>query len=358
MYKYEHGGAVRFEHPSVLDFSANINPLGLPHGVCQAITNAVHDCTVYPDSFSLLLRQSIAEYESISSEHILCSNGASDLIFRLCATLKPKKALILAPTFSDYERALVAVQCEVSRHFLYEENGFQLNDDILSSIKSEQFDLVYICNPNNPTGCITTRETMHKLIDLCHTNHCFVAIDECFMDFVMGSEQFTVRPLISKYKNIMVIKAFTKIFALAGVRLGYGLCSDTQLLNKLYAHSPDWSVSTLAQAAGIAALHNPKGYLKETIRFVESEKNKLKSALEQLGITVFQSKANYIFFKSPYLFNIGNELLDKHKIYIRPCGNYHGLNEQFYRIGILGTEHNNSLIDALKKITYYGGNNG
>lgn len=358
MYKYEHGGAIRFQQPTILDFSANINPLGFPDGVADAITNAIHDCAVYPDSFSFLLRQSIAGYEGISSKHMLCSNGASDLIFRLSYTLKPQNALILAPTFLDYERALASVGCKVFRHLLYEENGFALKEDILSLIEEKRFDLVYICNPNNPTGCVTKRETMRRIIDLCRQNNCFVAIDECFMDFVIGNELLTVKPLIAEYENMMVIKAFTKTFALAGVRLGYGMCSDTALLDKLYAHSPDWNVSALAQAAGIAALQHPHSYLKETMRFLDVEKDKLRLSLEQLGFIIFSSEANYIFFKSPHAMKLENELYDKHKIVIRSCENYNGLNQQFYRIGIRGKKHNDCLIDALEKITGDGRYNG
>lgn len=354
MYKYEHGGAIRFQHPGVLDFSANINPLGLREGVAQAIAGAAQDCTVYPDSFSFVLREKISKYENVAQEHILCSNGASDLIFRLAYTLRPQKALILAPTFSDYERALTAAGCKVYRHLLYEENGFELKDDILPLIQAERFNLIYICNPNNPTGCVIPKVMLRKIIDFCKRTNCFVAVDECFMDFVIENGQHTVKSLILEYKNLILIKAFTKIFALAGVRLGYGMCSDTGLIDRMYAHSPDWSVSTLAQAAGVAALQYPDSYLKETKLYIEAEKKKLWLSLERFGFMVFGSKANYIFFKSPYLFRIENELLEKHKIYVRSCGNYHGLNEKFYRIGILRTEHNDCLINALQNITVLG----
>lgn len=351
MYKYEHGGSIRFKRPEVIDFSANINPLGLPLGVSKAIVNSIENCTVYPDSFSTSLRQSISNFEGISHEYIICANGASDLIFRLAFTLRPKKALVLAPTFSDYERSLIAAHCKIYYHYLYEETNFELNEDILPLIAEEEFDLIYICNPNNPTGCVVSKDLIRKIVDLCNKSNSFVAIDECFMDFVNESENYTIKPLIHQYKNIIIIKAFTKIFALAGVRLGYGLCSDTAFIDRLYAHSPDWSVSALAQVAGISALQNPKHYLQNTINFVESEKRKLVASLEYLGFIVFGSKANYIFFKSPYTFNIEDEILDNHGIYIRSCGNYQGLNNRFYRIGILSKEHNERLIHALQNLT-------
>ncbi len=355
MYKYSHGGAIRFTNPDVIDFSANINPLGLQKEVANAIISAIDNCTVYPDPFSFALREKIAEYQKTSVDNIICTNGASDLIFRLAFAIKPKKALVLSPTFSDYEKALTAVDCHIYHHFLLSENNFMLDDSILDVIKNEDFNLIYICNPNNPTGCITNKELLIKIIDLCNQKNCYVAVDECFLDFLDNEKQLSVKNLVNIKDNLIIIKAFTKIFALAGVRLGYGICANKKLMEKLYSVSPDWSVSNIAQSAGISALENSKEYIKDTIQYIQSEKQRLVSCLMDTGFTVYGSQSNYIFFKSNGFENLQQILLEKYNIFIRSCSNYYGLDNSYYRIGISTKENNQKLIKALQNINNYGG---
>lgn len=351
MYKYEHGGIARYTKKNILDFSANINPLGLQDGVREAIAAAIGDCTFYPDSFSTELRNKIAAHEAVSSDKIICGNGASELIFRIVYALKPQKALVPAPSFADYSRALRAERCDIYEHRLYEENNFELDEDILGIIKKERFDLVFLCNPNNPTGVLTSRDLIQKIIIECAKIGASIIIDECFLDLIENPESYTVKGLLDNYPNLIVLKAFTKVFALSGIRLGYLLCANEKLLQDIYFHGPDWSVSTLAQAAGIAALHNPDRYLENARKFIQSEKEYMVGELKKIGFHIFGSTANYIFFKSPFNFDLAEELYKNYDISIRSCANYVGLDKEFCRIAVLTNESNQKLIQAMKKIS-------
>jgi threonine-phosphate decarboxylase len=287
-------------------------------------------------------------------EHIICGGGASDLIFRIALTVKPRRALVLAPTFSDYERALRAAGSEVHYHMLYESGGFETGPDILDTLAAGRYELMYICSPNNPTGCVMPPELVRRLAARCREMNCVLAADECFLDFLPESSAdeagLTAKPLTRQVPGLVVLKAFTKVFARPGVRLGYAICGDLELLASLYAHGADWSVSAPAQAAGIAALKNPMPYLEASRNFIETEKAELIGALRASGLQVYGSRANYVFFKCPYETDLQAELRGNFNIYIRSCGNYIGLDGSFYRAGISSRENNRKLREALGEI--------
>ena len=349
MYEYKHGGNAIFENENILDLSANINPLGLPEGVEEAIKNDIQNCTRYPDNSSSKLRNEIAYYDNVEKENIFCGNGASDIIFRLPLVTKPRRGLILAPTFSDYERSIRAFGSDIVYYNLKEKENFTVQDEILETIKRKNVDLVFICNPNNPTGMLTKRTVIKNILELCKNMNTLVVVDECFMDFTLQSSEYTVKPLLKEYNNLIILKAFTKVFALPGIRLGYALSSNLSIINNLYNYGADWAVSNLAQSAGIAALKNWQSYIQKTLEFLTYERAYLKNELENLGFAVFDSSANYIFFKSPYAFDLYAEL-DKKEIRIRSCDNYIGLSKAYYRIGISSQKNNRKLIHNMKEV--------
>lgn len=353
MYEYQHGGNAIFEPygEKLLDLSANINPLGFPLCIENAIKSEIKFCNRYPDCYSHKLREKISAYENVSSEWIFCGNGASDIIFRIPTSLRSKKVLVLAPTFLDYERSAKSFGAEVTYYYLKEENGFKLEIDILDKIKSMDIDLVFICNPNNPTGVLTERSILEKLLSYCQPKGISIVVDECFMDFIENSAEYTSKPLLAKYDNLIILKAFTKTFALTGIRLGYALSSNVELIKKLYMYGPDWSVSNIAQAAGIAALDNANSYISETVNYVKNEREKLQNALLELNFKIYDSSANYVFFRIPYIFDLQKELNLK-EIRIRSCSNFIGLSNEFYRVAVSQTECNEKFIMALKEIIY------
>ena len=229
-YEYVHGGNIYDENgyanENIIDFSANINPLGIPGEVLAAAKNSAANANVYPDSRCRLLTAKLAEFEEVDKSHIFCSNGASDILFRLAFAVKPKKILVTAPSFADYERAGKAAGAEIIYYGLKKENKFAVDTDIVNAILEASPDIVFICNPNNPTGNLTNTETLEDIAAACKSVGSILLADECFLDFVEESHRYSAKPLLHEYKNIVILKAFTKIFALPGLRLGYAICGD------------------------------------------------------------------------------------------------------------------------------------
>lgn len=213
-----------------LDFSANVSPLGLPEGVAQAIRDALPLADRYPDPLCRTLRAALSRAEGVPQERILCGNGAADLIFRLVWAVKPHKALVTAPTFAEYASALDTVGCEVKRFFLDETNDFAPTDALVDAV-DESIDMVFLCQPNNPTGQLASPELVKKLLRQCGECRTILAVDECFLDFLPDADGWTAKPLLES-GNIVILKAFTKLYGMAGVRLGYCLCGDETLLEK------------------------------------------------------------------------------------------------------------------------------
>jgi len=349
-YDYTHGGNAAFEsgREGVLDLSANINPLGMPVSVREAIINEISYCTRYPDSFSRELRQGIAEFENVSSEMVFCGNGASDIIFRLPRAIGAKAVMLTAPTFSDYERAGLSYGSEVHRYVL--KDGLTLDNGFIEAVQRTQPDLVFICNPNNPTGQLTEPELIEELLSCCLTLDARVAVDECFLDFVEKASDYTSKVFLERYPNLVILKAFTKLFAMPGIRLGYALCAHEALMDELYFHGADWPVSNLAQAAGIAALEGAEDFVARSRAFVTQEREAMEQALAGFGYRVFKSEANYVFLQSPFAFDLCDEL-DTQGIHIRSCGNYHGLDHTYYRIAVSAKENNVAVLAAISAIT-------
>lgn len=351
MYKYEHGGDIYSqsttdEGKAFVDFSANINPLGLPLGVKEAIKASLKKCINYPDPFCRELRTATASYLQVAEENIFFGNGAADVLFRLALAIKPRKALLLAPTFADYEKALRSVDCKITYYDLQEKKEFKVGKSILRAITSST-DMVVICNPNNPTGQLTDRELLVKILNKCVEVNAKLLIDECFMDFVDEDKAFSMRDLLEEYPSLIILKAFTKTFAMPGVRLGYCLNSDQELQNRLHQCGQDWSVSVLAQEAGKAALQE-QYYLCASLALIKEERKYLTNQLRLLGAKVYGSYANYIFFKMSRVKKL-DALLHQQGYLIRSCKNYHNLDENYYRIAVKTRVLNRGLIKAMKE---------
>ncbi len=349
MYKYRHGGNVHVEPggENFLDLSASINPLGSPKQVEEAVRRAIPFCDRYPDSGSTELRKRIAEFENVDADWVFCGNGSSDIIFRLALCTEYRCGLVLVPSFSDYARALRACRKHVVFHHLKEQNGYLCEHIPFRNIG---VGIVFLCNPNSPTGVLTERFVIENLLRRCKDSGTMVVVDECFIDFCDDAQTTTAKPLLAEFDNLVVLKAFTKTFALPGVRLGYALCSNVPLIGHyLCSRGPDWPVSNLAQAAGIAALDDADRFIAESVAFIAGERNVVKNELELLGFIVFDSKANFLFVKNPYGFDLKKEL-DKYCIRIRSFDTADGLGPEYCRIGLSTHSNNIRLLEAVRKI--------
>ena len=344
MRLYEHGGDI-YGNPGVtLDFSVNTNPLGLPDQVGHALVANLDKFARYPDPQCRDLRTEIARHESVAEDWILCGNGAADLIYRLCYAMRPQKALVCAPTFSEYERALEQVGCQVEYHYLKKENLFTLDDKILKRL-TPGLDLLFLCHPNNPTGRLISPDLIPKILNRAQENETAVVVDECFLDFAGGE---TANRYLKERPGLVVLKAFTKIYSLAGLRLGYLLTSSGILRDKVDAAAQCWSVSVPAQIAGLAALSRAD-WQRQTRRLVVNERNFLTKNLKLLGIRVFPSDANFLLLR--FKGQLYEPLLRK-GIMIRRCNNFRGLDEHYYRISVKRRPENIQLLKALEEIIH------
>lgn len=345
-----HGGdIVGFEQEygeNPLDFSVNTNPLGLSPMAEKAMRASTGRVSEYPDPLYRKLRQAIAEYENVPKDWVLCGNGAAELIWRLAFALRPESAVVTAPTFSEYEAALMSSGCRVKRHLLLEKEGFALTDSILPEIMQET-DILFLCSPNNPTGFTIHPELLREILEHCEKTNTLLVMDECFGGFLPDEEKHSLKAYLGKVPKLFVLKAFTKLYGMAGLRLGYGLCSDTGLLEKLRLCGQSWPVSVVAEETGIAALRD-KAYLERTRAFIPTERERVRRAMELLDFYVYPGEANYLLFRTgiPEL----DKKLAQKGILIRNCSNYVGLGQGYYRIAIRRREDNDRLLRELSLI--------
>jgi L-threonine-O-3-phosphate decarboxylase len=352
MYQYVHGGDIYSslsfkQNKKILDYSANINPLGIPAGVRQALKDAVAGCVNYPDPFCRELRDKLSRYFSLPAEMIYCGNGAADVLFRIMTALRPKRTLLLAPTFADYEKAAITAGSKIDYFTLQENNDFAVTSEILKAI-TKRTEMVVLCNPNNPTGKLMDKELLLTVLRHCEELHIPLLVDECFMDFVQDKSNYSLIDQLPDHPGLIILKAFTKIFAIPGVRLGFCLTSDAVLTDKLYACGQDWNVSVLAQAAGAAALEETD-FLVETRELIAVEKAYLIAQLRLIGLKVFEGEANYLLIKTLHNYP-WQEKLKKHHILIRDCSNFRGLSAGYYRIAVKTRRDNRKLVKIMKEL--------
>ena len=328
-----------------LDFSANVSPLGLPKGVADAITAALPQADRYPDPLCRTLRAALSEAEGLPAEQILCGNGAADLIFRLALAVKPRRALVTAPTFAEYATALETVGCTVERFALNEANDFAVTEEFLDAIVPG-VEIVFLCQPNNPTGQVTPLVMVQKLLRRCADCGAVLVVDECFLDFLAAREALTAKTVLRDAPNLIILKAFTKLYAMAGVRLGYALCSDAALLDKMRAAGQPWAVSGLAQAAGLAALEET-AYADSVRTLIADQRPRLAAGLRALGLRVVDGQANYLLFRAPADFGAK---LRRHGAVVRGCGNYPGLDETWYRTAVRTQKENEQLLKIMREV--------
>ena len=328
-----------------LDLSANVSPFGVPEGVIEAIREGVEEADRYPDPLCRALRKAIGEARDIDPAYCLCGNGAADLIFRLALAERPKKALVTGPTFAEYRTALETVDCRVETCLLKEEQDFRLQEDILDAI-TDDVEMVFLCEPNNPTGISDEKELLLKVMKRCEDIGALLVVDECFHDFIENPERNTLELFVADHPRLMVLKAFTKMYGMAGVRLGYCLCSDEALLERMTRCGQPWSVSSLAQCAGVAALKE-EGYVEKVRELTATERPYLQKGLEALGYRVIPDEANYLLFRGTP--TLGADLRKK-GILIRSCANYEGLDETWYRTAVRTREESQRFLDTLAEI--------
>ncbi|MBR4749427.1 MAG: aminotransferase class I/II-fold pyridoxal phosphate-dependent enzyme [Abditibacteriota bacterium] len=339
--KSPHGGDV-YTHEKVLDFSSNVNPAGMPPPVRRALAAAIDRCAQYPDPYCRKLRQKAAAAAGVGEEQLLFGNGASELIYSFAYALsREKPALVVAPAFCEYAAALQAAGCDTEYYVTGPGSGFALDEGFLETDLSG-CSAVFLCSPSNPAGALTDPPIVLGLLK----TGARVLLDVSFLELTEQPHCYPLAEWVEAYPGLVVLRAFTKSYAMAGVRLGCAMCSDEAFLRRMSRAAQCWNVSVLAQEAGAAAL-DCGGWLAASAEQLHAEKRRFLQGLGRLNVTVFPSAANYILLYSPA--DVYEPLLKK-GILVRDCSDYIGLGKGYYRIAVRTAPENDRLLAALSEI--------
>lgn len=334
-----HGGDI-YRNQIQIDFSVNINPLGIPQDVKEALHQAVDFATQYPDMEAEQLKEALSRELRLPKTYFLPGNGASELFLGIMHALRPKKVILPIPSFYGYEYAIKAVGSEIRYVSFTKESDFLPGTEVLSALQ-EDAELLFLANPNNPTGKRMESGYLETVLERCKEKNIYVVLDECFIEFCEQGNSMVQK--LDTYPNLLIVRAFTKTYAIPGVRLGYLMCSDEELLNQIRRQLPEWNLSGFAQAAGVVCLQQHE-YLKRTVESVTAERKILTEKLQNLGVQVVQSDANFILFYSEK--PLYEELLQK-GILIRDCKNFKGLSAGYYRVAVRSKKENEILEKAI-----------
>ena len=327
----------------LLDFSANINPLGFPPGLTGAVQEAMGEIVHYPDRRSLKLRAALAAYHHLTPEEILVGNGSTELIYLVARALRPRRGLIVTPAFSEYEHALNLARVPVAFHPTGESDNFTLR----AVLEAQAGDLVFLAHPASPSGALLDPELFLAVATAVEAAGAYLLLDEAFVDFV---EEASLKIHLSRFPRLMILRSFTKFFGIPGMRLGF-LLGAPELVARLAEAQEPWSVNTMAQAMGRACLVD-REYISRTRTLVKREREFLLDRIGALpGLTAFPSVVNYLLVKltrpGMTAATLRQQML-AHRIVIRDASNFRGLDERFFRLAVRGREENERLLVALK----------
>ena len=335
---------------SIKNYSGNVNPLGLSKSLESKLVANIHLVTNYPDPDYTKLKTNIASYTHSDFDHVLLGNGSTELIAHYIDYVQPKKALIIGPTYSEYESKIKTLNAEVLYYPLKEETDFTLDIQDLISHCTSDINLLVLCNPNNPTASFIKSQALHPLFDHCKSMGIRILIDETYMDFVDDAEQTSALSLVKIYNNCIVLRGFSKFFAAPGLRLGYGITSDMNCHRSLAKQRHHWSINSLAAFAG-KELMIDNNFINKSKKFIHEERTRLTSILsKEESIKVFPANANFFFIKllkegktSADLF----EYLIKKGLMIRNTSTFPFLHGEFFRFSLLDKENNDILLKEI-----------
>ena len=362
----------------ILDYSSNINPYGISESLKKRITENLEILERYPDPDYVELREKLAHLNKIDMSDIVLGNGATEIIFLFMKVINPKKILIVSPTFGEYERAvkatetpgdIVSLSCsgdnknienkeiEIEYFELKESDDFKLNIGNLKNELEKKYDLLIICNPNNPTGKFLKLAETEEILKECNKYDTKLFIDEAFIEFLADGMKESIINTEENKKNLFVTRAFTKFFAIPGLRLGYGMYFDKELEKKISEKKEPWSVNNIAEMAGLTVLDDTE-YIEKTLKWITKEKIYMHEKLNEIsGIKVYETEVNFITGKiDEKLFSEGlnvkilREKMLEQGILIRDASNFKFLDERFFRLAIKDRESNDRVIEVLREI--------
>lgn len=336
----------------ITSFSANVNPLGLSDKLRRTLCEHLDVITGYPDREYSTLRKVIAGYCGSEPDHIIVGNGSTELISLFIKLHSPKKALIVGPTYSEYERE-VSLGGGTSLYFpLKEKDGFVLNYEELASQLNESIDLLVICNPNNPTSTSVTRGTMRHILDICKQHDIFVMVDETYIEFTDNYDEVNSIPLTGYYNNIIILRGISKFFSAPGLRLGYAVTGNTDLIKMINSRKDPWTINSLAEAAG-GLMFTDSDYINATRELISTERKRVTNKLRGIkGLKVYEPSANFVLSRIELEDMNADILFDaciREKMMIRNCCTFPFLDNKFFRICFMSPEMNDKLITVIKQ---------
>jgi len=343
-----HGGLYSIKNPNqeIVDFSSNVNPLGCYSGVKKFLKKQLDSISEYPDSESRKLRSNIKWYTGLNESQIIVGNGATEIIYNFCLAFlnKKTKVLIPVPTFSEYEKA---AKLSGSKILFYK--TMNLNTDLEEFIKKiPKNGIVFLCNPNNPTGVLIPKRNLLKIVRHAEKRSSLVFIDETFIELVPESNQSLIKS-IKLFDNLFILRSFTKSFGLAGIRIGYALGSK-QIITVLQKLKIPWNVSNVAQSAASAAIcYHP--FLERSHKLIKKENNFLTKSFSKLDkFSCLPSSTNFLLLKTKIKSKTLQKKLLKNNLLIRDCSTFRGLDENYVRVAIKTHKENQKLINALEEM--------
>ena len=350
----EHGGnilqmATRYGYsPSqIIDFSANINPLGMPSKLKSALNENLQLLEQYPDIEYSELYHSLSLHTGLDARYILAGNGATELIFRWMEYYRPQHILIVDPTFAEYRRAASRFNAKVTSYIVRAEDEYKLDDKILTILEEENIDACMLCSPNNPTGLCVDDALLQDIAKVCSRKGIQLFVDESFLDFTQRESALQSRLLA--LPNVCLLRSLTKFYAIPGLRLGYLITGNSAFCEHMKTSAEPWTINALAALAG-QIIFADKAYAQQTYQWLKEQSQWLFNALSKMPtLAVLRPAANFVFFAYRGKLNLQHEMM-KQGILIRSCENYVGLNEQHYRVAIRSEGENQRLVEALTEV--------
>jgi threonine-phosphate decarboxylase len=343
---YSAAEALKIPVRNVIDFSASVNPLGPSKKVKAAMRSALKELGRYPDSQCRRLVKKIARGYGIGEKNIVCGNGSNELIHLAMAVTRPRRVLVTAPAFAEYERAARLAGAEIVKLPLAESDGFRVSTEAFSEAM-RGCDAAFLCNPGNPAGTLIPRADVLAIADAANTADCLLIIDEAFMDFCR--DESVMRDAAAGEPDIrpgmIVLRSLTKYHALAGLRIGFGLFPP-EIKAAIDAIKDPWSVNALAEVAAATALPD-KAFAKETAAWLSAEKKYMGKGLAALGFAIYPSEANFFLVKHDLAQGL-REHLYRRGILLRDCSNFDGLDGTFLRIAVRSRRENARLLREMK----------
>ncbi len=338
------------ESKDIVNFAANVNPLGISFRLRQTLADHIDAISSYPDREYTSLRRRIADYVHTNPERILVGNGCTELISLFIQITRPAKALLIVPTYSEYERE-ISLNDGICEHFpLTEGDTFTLDLPRLASALEKNVDLLILCNPNNPTSSLVTRKELREILSLCRRHGVTLLTDETYMEFTPDPDQSTAIPLTDEYDNLIVLRGVSKFFSAPGLRLGYAICGNPDLLAEINRRKNPWAINSLAAIAG-EIMFSDAEYIETTRNLIHRERTRICALLaRQKDFRVFPPQANFLLLKSlnpdvtsRYLF----EYALSSGLMIRDCSDFPRLDKSYIRFCFMGSEEDDRLLDAL-----------